>query len=67
MNRSCPNTEHLFYAYFLAQLESLSLIVDEHPSNSGQWLFGLDTLPDSWVNLAALRHLEVRGHQLLDM
>lgn len=48
------------------QLEKLCLVVDEHPSNSGQWLFGLDSMPDSWSKLKSLSHLELRGHQLLD-
>lgn len=45
------------------QLESLSLIGEEHP---GQWIVGLDHLPPAWARLSTLTKLELRGHHLLD-
>ncbi len=46
-----------------AQLTSLSLVGEEH---GGQWIVGLDVVPDAWRALVSLRKLELRGHQLLD-
>jgi hypothetical protein len=46
------------------QLTTLSLIGEEH---GGQWIVGLESIPDSWQALTSLTKLELRGHQLLNM
>jgi hypothetical protein len=45
------------------QLQTLSLIGEEQ---GGQWIVGLDKIPDSWKSLTSLTKLELRGHPLLD-
>eukprot|EP00195_Chlamydomonas_chlamydogama_P015429 CAMPEP_0202896172 /NCGR_PEP_ID=MMETSP1392-20130828/5216_1 /ASSEMBLY_ACC=CAM_ASM_000868 /TAXON_ID=225041 /ORGANISM="Chlamydomonas chlamydogama, Strain SAG 11-48b" /LENGTH=374 /DNA_ID=CAMNT_0049581421 /DNA_START=388 /DNA_END=1512 /DNA_ORIENTATION=- len=47
----------------LPKLNSLALTCDE---GSGQWIVGLDTMPQAWSQLSALTSLELRGHHLLD-
>ncbi|KAG1662435.1 hypothetical protein FOA52_004016 [Chlamydomonas sp. UWO 241] len=55
-------TQHAVELSVLSSLESLSLIGEEH---TGQWIVGLDTIPQQWSSLTALTKLELRGHHLL--